>query len=1282
MPDDYLNTIDTAGSVDVGGTATGNIETARDQDWFAVELVAGRTYAIDLRGSPTGDGTLSDPLLRGLYDAEGNLISGTANDDGGEGVNSRVTFTATESGTYYIAAGAYSRHQGTYEVEVTDTSPAPLQPEPQIEETAGPVAADSGDVRANATDLGDITGLALARFLQGTLDADTGAANYYRFELTEAKQLGLGLRRLNADADLVLEDDQGNALHESRAGGTAGEWISVTLLAGTYYVRVEARESGANDYRVRYGVSDADPDEVARLEAASNEAPANEAPAFAQPAYDFALAENAPGSPLRVSLGIVSAADPEGATVEYSLATGNDAGLFEVDVQTGELFYTGAGEDYESGTTQFDLTVQASDATHSTDTAVTVNVDNVDEAPAFGQPDYEFSLAENADGSTSRISLGTVSAADPENATLEYSLVGGNSTGLFELEAHTGELFYTGAGEDYESGTTQFDLTVRASDATHSTDTAVTVNITDEQEQSIVEPPVTDTGQSMSEPDGEDLPANPSTIGRVAVGGIAAGSIETAGDRDWFAVELFAGHTYVINLKGSATDDGTLEDPFLRGLYDGAGNFIVRTRDNDGGEGRNSRVTYTATESGTYYISARGRGADTDTETGTYALRVTDTTPPSSAHADAADLGDITGLPEATHLTETLDADAGAVDYYRLELTEPKRLALSLRHLTADADLVIEDAQGRTLKDSHNGGIANEWLTGTFLAGIYYLRVNARQADTGEYSLRYGVTEANPGRVAQLEAAGTETPANDTPANEAPAFGQQAYDFALAEHAPGNTVRVPLGIVSADDPEGTTIEYSLTGSNDAGLFEIDPATGELFYIGSGEDYESGPTQFNLKVRASDGDLHSETTVTVNLNDMVEEETPSLPSLPMTGTPVMIVDYSDPKWVDESFDYGRSWGGRGFELAGSQRGAPEEIEIGQVDGVTALLFKSAERNQAWYDEHPEAVGHGEHGYQDSEPQDDFFFRNSDWGWTTGDNPYLIAQIHLGHSENITSLRMPAIFENDSGEEQRSWPGIFYVEGKIFLRGPGRGDISKNPPGHQGEGWVTLGMTVTDSGDLIYVGRLGNHSLTELFSDPDFEYHNSTVSTDRNPYFPAVRAGVTIGMFSQIIETDSPNAIAYIEYGTNLNLDRSPVNDSDVQESILQTVSELPGDDFSANISSGGRVVAGDAATGEIRIAGDLDWFAVELTKGHTYIIDLRGAPTDDRTLTDPYLRGIFDADGDLISDTMNDDGGNGYNSRVTFTAAENGIHYIAAGAYSSHVGTYELEVRDTNADDSR
>ena len=268
----------------------------------------------------------------------------------------------------------------------------------------------------------------------------------------------------------------------------------------------------------------------------------------------------------------------------------------------------GRGRGYETGSTSFELTVRASDGDQTTDTTVTVNVTDVAEAPAFAQAGYAFELAEDADGSASRISLGTVSATDPDGGSVTYSIEGGNAAGLFEIDAASGDVFYTGGGEDYETGSTSFELTVRASDGDQTTDTAATVSVTDVDEPVEVDPPVAQpdqsTPQTVSEPAGEDFSRNPSTSGRVAVGDTATGRIGSSGDRDWFAVELVAGRTYVIDLRGNPTDDGTLRDPYLRGIYDADGNRISNTTNDDGGQGYNSRLTFTATESGTHYIAA------------------------------------------------------------------------------------------------------------------------------------------------------------------------------------------------------------------------------------------------------------------------------------------------------------------------------------------------------------------------------------------------------------------------------------------------------------------------------------------------------------------------------------------------------------------------------------------------------------------------------------------------------------------------------------------------------
>ena len=120
---DLPNDNSTPGRVAVGGSATGAIGTDGDQDRFAVELVAGRTYQFDLTGSPGGGGTLPDTFFRAIYNSEGQYQADSYNDDFDGGRDSRVTFTATESGTYYARVSGDRDEVGSYTLSVTDVTP-------------------------------------------------------------------------------------------------------------------------------------------------------------------------------------------------------------------------------------------------------------------------------------------------------------------------------------------------------------------------------------------------------------------------------------------------------------------------------------------------------------------------------------------------------------------------------------------------------------------------------------------------------------------------------------------------------------------------------------------------------------------------------------------------------------------------------------------------------------------------------------------------------------------------------------------------------------------------------------------------------------------------------------------------------------------------------------------------------------------------------------------------------------------------------------------------------
>jgi hypothetical protein len=133
--DDVPDTINTSRTIEVNGPRIiSTLDTVGDQDFFKVELVAGRTYDIGQflkTGGPSGT-PLADAFIE-LYDATGKLI--VSADGGGpntpSGLDALLTFTAEKSGTYFINARSYDEAAqngrtgdfvGDYELFVTDVT--------------------------------------------------------------------------------------------------------------------------------------------------------------------------------------------------------------------------------------------------------------------------------------------------------------------------------------------------------------------------------------------------------------------------------------------------------------------------------------------------------------------------------------------------------------------------------------------------------------------------------------------------------------------------------------------------------------------------------------------------------------------------------------------------------------------------------------------------------------------------------------------------------------------------------------------------------------------------------------------------------------------------------------------------------------------------------------------------------------------------------------------------------------------------------------------------------
>ncbi len=94
---------------------TGIIETPRDRDSFAVELLEGFTYRFDLYGADSifVAASLPDPFLR-LYDRDYQLLRD--DNDSGNGRDSSFAYVAPYSGTYYMTAAGLLDNVGEYRI--------------------------------------------------------------------------------------------------------------------------------------------------------------------------------------------------------------------------------------------------------------------------------------------------------------------------------------------------------------------------------------------------------------------------------------------------------------------------------------------------------------------------------------------------------------------------------------------------------------------------------------------------------------------------------------------------------------------------------------------------------------------------------------------------------------------------------------------------------------------------------------------------------------------------------------------------------------------------------------------------------------------------------------------------------------------------------------------------------------------------------------------------------------------------------------------------------------
>ena len=1113
MPDDYSADTRTTGVVAVGGTATGEIEAARDFDWFAVNLIAGRTYVIDIEGDDTGGGTLVNTVLRRLYDADGNRIAGTWNNNGGEGRNARLTFTATETATYFIEArGRWSR-TGTYTVRVTD----------------------------DTDDLGDLTDVFGTSRQTGSLDGADGAVVYWRFTLTAEKSVDLGLREQDANADLILEDIDGNVLHSSRESGTADESLQVTLQAGTYYVRVEAQAAGTNAFELRYEVT---------------------------------------------------VPEPPATTIVYTTEELQAMGLSSAD------------DDYSQATGQAGTVEVGSSATGE--------IETVD--------DRDWFAVSFVAGKAYRIKL-------EGSATDQGTLDDPRLRGIFKADGGDQDNNLIAGTGDNDSG-----VGLNSEVLYHATETATYYVAAGAHGSS------TGTYRLSVAELGDDYVGSTGTTGTVDVGGSVTGDIEYGHDRDWFAVSLVAGTKYSIKLEGSPTGQGTLDDTYIHGIYNEDGELIPDTGNDDSGLGFNSEVVYVATESATYYIAAGGYGSSK----GTYRLSV-------------AELGD--DYAEGSGTTGTVDVGGsvtGDIEYYH----DRDWFAVSLvAGTTYSIKLEGSPTDQGTLDDTYIHGIYNEDGelipdTGNHDSGVGHnselvyvaTETATHYISAGGYVDPWGGPSKGTYRLSVAATSDDYSAAPDTTATIAvggTATGELEFDgdrdwFAVTLEA-AKTYRIDVKGDTADDHGGTLHNPGLAVYDTSGnpvSHAVDDNSG--LYLNARLGTFSPATDGKYFIEVKDPGGVGTYTVAVNLvtagsgDDFTQGVTGAGTVAVGGSTTGNIETMADHDWFAVTFEAGRAYR---ISLEGSSTGQgtlsdPYLHGIYKGDGgdMSDNLIRGTGDNDSGQGLNSEVV------YEATESAT-YYVAAGAHGSSTGTYRLSVAGLGDDYAEDTGTTGTVDVGGSVTGDiehdHDRDWFAVSLVAGTTYR--------------------IKLEGSPTDQGTLddTYIHGIYNED-GELIPDT----RNDDSGVDHN---------------SELVYVATESATYYIAAGGYVSS----------KGTYRLSVAELE-DDYADGTGTTGTVDVGGSVTGDIEYYHDRDWFAVSLVAGTTYSIKLEGSPTDQGTLDDTYIHGIYNEDGELIPDTGNDDSGVDHNSELVYVATETATHYISAGGYEGSwggpsKGTYRLSV---------
>jgi hypothetical protein len=681
----------------------------------------------------------------------------------------------------------------------------------------------------------------------------------------------------------------------------------------------------------------------------------NDAPTFGD--QTFAINENSGNGSLVAEI----IAEDKDSELSFVITAGNTNDAFSLSTD-GLLTVNDFNElDFET-TPTFVLSVDVMDEETTVSATITINLNDVDEAvnQAPQISDQTFSIDENSPDGTQ---VGTVSSFDPDGDALTYSITAGNTNDAFAIDASTGGLTVTNASElDFET-TPTFTLTVQVADAELNASASITINLNDLLDTNQT-PTIADQSFSIAENS-----ANGTTVGTVSAsdvnGDVLAYSITAGNTNNAFVIDESTGVLAVANvaeLDFETTPSFSLTVQVDDAEFNASATVTVNLNDVDESVNQAPQIvsqTFNIDENSpdgsavgtinafdpdgdalTYSITNGNTNGAFAIDASTGALTVAnvveldfETTPSFSLTvqvADAALNASATITVNLNDLNDTNQAPQIADQTFAIDENSANG--------TSVGTVVATDPDSDPLTYSITAGNANNAFAIDGSSGELSV-ANVSELDfetTPTFTLTVQVADA------ALNASATITinlnDVNET-VNQAPQIVAQS--FSIDENSPNGSA---VGTVSAFDPDGDALTYSITGGNTNNAFAINGSTGSLTVANVAElDFESTPV-FTLTVQVADAALNASASITVNLNNLndtnqapqIVNQTFAIDENSANGTSVGTVVASDPDSDPLTYSITAGNTNNAFAIDGST-GVLTVANVSELDFETTPTF---------------------------------------------------------------------------------------------------------------------------------------------------------------------------------------------------------------------------------------------------------------------------------------------------------------------------------------------------------